>query len=131
MVELATGVSLPHAIVEAVTGGPLPVGRPPPAGGGAAVRFLVAAPGRVTAVSGVAEALGVPGVLRVGDLCRPGDAVPPLSDSHGRVGHVLAAGADAERAAAAADRAVALITVDTVGDTGATAPTATPAAGAR
>jgi hypothetical protein len=77
----------------------------------------------------VDEALGVPGVLRVGDLCRPGDVVPPLSDSHGRVGHVLAAGADAEQAAAAADRAVALIavdTVDTVEDAGTTARTAGP-----
>lgn len=113
LVHLTTGWDMIAGAVLALTHGVLPSGVAPSAGG-AAVRFVTPRPGRVVAVEGLAEALEVPGVLRVSELCRPGDMVTPLSDSWGRAGYVLAAGPDTTAAAAAADRAASLLVIRTV-----------------
>jgi biotin carboxylase len=80
---------------------------------GAAIRYLPAEPGEVVSVDGVADALALDGVVRVGELRRPGDVVPRLADSWDRNGWVLAAGPDTATAVATADRAAGLITVRT------------------
>ncbi|OKI89363.1 ATP-grasp domain-containing protein [Micromonospora sp. CB01531] len=73
--------------------------------GAAAVEFLVAPPGRVTAVDGVKAALRVPGVLDVQVEVAVGDMVPELLSSAQRSGHLLAWGADATGAESAARKA--------------------------
>jgi biotin carboxylase len=128
MVELVTGVNLPVATVTALAHGELPsaveAGTGPGTGlasgrgrgRGAAIRFLTASPGRIIAVSGLEEARAVDGVIRIGEVKGTGHVVPPLSDSWGRVGYVLAAGAEVESAARAAEHAASHIAVRTAPD---------------
>ena len=102
LVRLVTGVDPVREWVCAHLTAPAAPDRPPGTAGAAAIRYLTAAPGRVTRLSGVERAVQVPGVVDAALDVRPGDLVPPLRDSHGRVGWVLATGPDpaaAERAA--------------------------------
>lgn len=113
-------------MVELVTGGDMIIGSvltlahgsPPPAlairSGGAAIRYLTPNPGRVISVEGLVDALAVEGVLRVSDLCRPGDIVKPLGDSWNRTGYVLTAAASTSAAAAAAEVAASHLRIHTV-----------------
>ncbi|MCW3819962.1 ATP-grasp domain-containing protein [Micromonospora sp. DR5-3] len=73
--------------------------------GAAAVEFLVAPPGRVTAVDGVKAALRLPGVLDVQVDVAVGDTVPELLSSAQRSGHLLAWGTDPTGAESAARKA--------------------------
>jgi biotin carboxylase len=120
LAQLATGVDVFTGSVLAVARGELPavtaptVGAPP--GGGAAVRFLTADPGRVVDVTGVEDALSVDGVIRVGDVCPVGTVARPLGNSWDRLGYVLAAGPDPTAAAEAAEQAVSRIRIHTVAD---------------
>jgi biotin carboxylase len=56
---------------------------------GAAVRFLVAPPGRLTAVEGWDELLTHPSVLRAELTVAPGDVIPPVRQSGDRAGYVV------------------------------------------
>ena len=73
--------------------------------GAAAVEFLVAPPGRVTAIGGVRDALRVPGVLDVHLDVAIGDTVPELISSAHRSGYLMAWGADQTEAESAARKA--------------------------
>lgn len=73
--------------------------------GAAAVEFLVAPPGRVTAVDGRRAALRVPGVLDLQIEAKVGDHVPELLSSAHRSGHLLAWGATPTEAESAARKA--------------------------
>jgi biotin carboxylase len=73
--------------------------------GGACVRFLVAPPGRLVAVHGLAEAEAVPGVEWVRSYRRPGWELGPLRRGADRAGATLAVGATREEALERADRA--------------------------
>jgi biotin carboxylase len=79
--------------------------------GAAAVEFLVAPAGRVTAVDGVRAALRVPGVLDVQVDVAVGDTVPELISSAQRSGHLLAWGADPTGAESAARKAAEQVRV--------------------
>ncbi|MFU8871136.1 ATP-grasp domain-containing protein [Micromonospora sp. SL4-19] len=79
--------------------------------GAAAVEFLVAAPGRVTAVDGTRAALRMPGVLDVQLDVAVGDTVPELISSAYRSGHLLVWGAGPGEAAGAAREAADQIRV--------------------
>lgn len=66
----------------------------------AAIRFVLPVrPGTVTAVEGVAEASGCPGVVDVRATVEPGDRVGPLCSSLDRAGFVVAVAGTAEEAA--------------------------------
>ncbi|MCZ7439264.1 ATP-grasp domain-containing protein [Micromonospora sp. WMMC241] len=82
--------------------------------GAAAIEFLVAPPGRVTAVDGRRAALRVPGVLDVQVETKVGQTVPELLSSAHRSGHLMAWGATPDEAAVAARRAAGEIRI-TVG----------------
>ncbi|MBQ0900671.1 ATP-grasp domain-containing protein [Micromonospora sp. U21] len=86
-----------------------------PAGpsGAAAVEFLLAPPGTVTAVEGVRAASQVPGVLDVGVGVAVGDRVAEVTSSVRRSGQVLAWGADPAEATGAVARAAAQIRITT------------------
>ncbi|SBT53095.1 Biotin carboxylase [Micromonospora auratinigra] len=78
-----------------------------PAGpiGAAAIEFLLAPPGRVTAVQGVKAALRVSGVLDVQVDVAVGDTVAELISSAQRAGHLLVWGADQAEAEQSARKA--------------------------
>ncbi|MEU4210783.1 ATP-grasp domain-containing protein [Streptomyces sp. NPDC026206] len=112
LVQHVTGIDMIYGAVAALAH----AAPPPPAtplAGGAAIRYLAPAPGLVTAVEGLADALAVEGVIRAGELPSPGDEVAPLGDSWNRCGHVIATGPDPKSAAAAAEAAVARIVIRT------------------
>lgn len=111
MVDIATGVDLCAASALALAAGRLP--RPGDRAGGAAVRFLTAAPGVVSGVDGVPDAVAVDGVIRIGDLPATGTVVRSLRSSADRVGYVLAGGPTTAVAARAASAAAARVTVRT------------------
>ncbi|MYS19376.1 Biotin carboxylase [Streptomyces sp. DvalAA-14] len=113
LVELATGLDMLSGSVTTLAFGQLPPSSPAPRRG-AAIRYLVADPGRVVAVEGLDEASAVDGVIRVGELCAAGDTVSPLGDSWNRCGYVVTAAADTASAQAAARQAASLISIRTV-----------------
>ncbi|MEU4568428.1 ATP-grasp domain-containing protein [Micromonospora sp. NPDC023956] len=75
----------------------------------AAVEFLIAPPGTVTAIEDVRQAGQVPGLLDLRLDVAVGDRVTEVVSSRQRSGHVLVWGADPTAAAHAARRAVGLI----------------------
>ncbi|WP_328424469.1 ATP-grasp domain-containing protein [Micromonospora sp. NBC_00389] len=81
--------------------------------GAAAVEFLLAPPGTVTAVDGVRAARRVPGVLDVGVGVAVGDQVAEVTSSVQRSGQVLAWGTDPAEATGAATRAAGGIRITT------------------
>ncbi|MEW2590824.1 ATP-grasp domain-containing protein [Micromonospora aurantiaca] len=87
---------------------------PARATGAAAIEFLIAPPGRVTAVDGRRDALRVPGVLDVQVETKVGQTVPELLSSAHRSGHLMTWGTTPDEAADAARRAASQIRI-TVG----------------
>jgi biotin carboxylase len=116
-VRAATGQDLIAELV-ARTAGRRPVGAPvrdreAPACAG--IRFLVPdTDGEVAAVSGVADASRLPGVVEAAVTVRPGQRVVRQGCFLDRVGYVLATGDSQAQAGARADRALAALTVEMV-----------------
>ncbi|WP_290051600.1 ATP-grasp domain-containing protein [Amycolatopsis solani] len=77
----------------------------------AAIRFLTAREGVVTAVCGVEDAYRVAGVAEVALRVGPGDSTSWPSNSHHRIGHVIAVGGTPAEASARAEAARAQLTV--------------------
>ncbi|WP_406860755.1 ATP-grasp domain-containing protein [Streptomyces sp. HUAS MG47] len=123
LVRLVHGVDLEEATYRlAEDAAPL---RAVPADGAAAIRFLVAAPGVVTSVTGVADAESAPGVADVDVQVEAGDTVHELRWSEDRCGYVVAHAADAATAVRLAAEAAARIVITTEPTAGAAAPEAT------
>jgi biotin carboxylase len=80
---------------------------------GAIAKFLVARPGAVRAVMGTEEARAIEGVDDAEVFVPVGGRVLPLTDSAKRAAYVLARVAVREQATARADRALALVHIDT------------------
>lgn len=70
----------------------------PPARRGAATRFLLADPGRVTSIDGLTEVQACPGFVDLDIKVEVGGEVPRLADNFDRIGQLLATGADTEEA---------------------------------
>lgn len=111
LVRLVHGVDLEEAAYRLALDGGGP-GAPAP-DGAAAIRFLTAAPGRVTAVTGAAAAEESEGVLQVDVSVEPGDTVHALRWSEDRLGHVLVRAADTATAVRLAEEAAARIVITT------------------
>lgn len=109
LVDRAWGFSLTDAWVQLLAGREPDLPARPVAG--AAIRYLVAPPGVVAAVTGAEDARTAPGVWRSDVTVAPGATVRPLRSSWDRAGFVATTGADAAAAAELAARAVALVTV--------------------
>ncbi|MFF1836722.1 ATP-grasp domain-containing protein [Streptomyces sp. NPDC058231] len=111
LVRLVHGVDLEEATYRLAEGTEaLPV---PAADGAAAIRFLVAEPGVVTSVTGVADAESAPGVVDVDVQVDEGDTVHELRWSEDRCGYVLARAEDTATAVRLAAAAAARITITT------------------
>jgi biotin carboxylase len=84
-----------------------------PAHGGAIAKFLVARPGAVRGVGGVAEARAMEGVDDAEVFVPVGGHVLPLTDSAKRAAYVLSHGTTRQEATARADAALAIVRIDT------------------
>ncbi|MBN1172392.1 MAG: ATP-grasp domain-containing protein, partial [Micromonosporaceae bacterium] len=111
LIDLAYGGSI-LADLLAVLGGGQPA-TPPAARGGAAIRFLTARPGVVSAVTGVDEARALPGVREVTVSTALGATVPATNSSWDRIGSVIATARTAAEAGELAARAAETIAVET------------------
>jgi biotin carboxylase len=100
------GVALGDAALEAQ-------GAIAPAHGAAIAKFLVASPGTVRAIRGLAEARQAPGVADAEVFVPVGGRVYPLTDSAKRAAYVLAHGGTRGEAIARADAALRSITIET------------------
>jgi hypothetical protein len=79
----------------------------------AATRFLVAEPGRVTAIEGVEEVRAHPDTLDLEVNVAVGDTVGPLEANWSRLGQIVATGTDTTAAIAACEHLLSKITVTT------------------
>ena len=91
--DLAYGTKIRVALIDLLAG--RPVALPRSAQRTSAIRFLAAAPGTVTGVTGVDAAKGLPGVHDVEVDVEVGQEVRPWASSWDRAGHVIATGPDA------------------------------------
>jgi biotin carboxylase len=105
--DAATGIDLNGLAIDAALGCTSRTLRQAPSSrdGGAAVVFLVAPPGRLTAVENIEAAEAVEGVRWVRVYRRPGHVFGPLRRGADRAGAVLATGASREEALERARRA--------------------------
>lgn len=113
LVQSAYGVDLdtyaigwPFGLVAELTGSPEPKRA-------AATRFLVAEPGTVTAIDGLEQARAHPDLVALDLNVRVGHAVRPLTDNWGRLGQVVATGADTGAAIETCERLVMQTTITT------------------
>lgn len=91
LVRLVTGVDLLEQQIRCAAG--MPVTLPDGMRGYAGIRFLTSTgTGVLEAVTGVAEAELVPGVVTVVVTAAPGQRVAPPVDAYGRLGYVIASG---------------------------------------
>lgn len=112
LVPLSTGIDLVGAAL-AVALGREPDLSPKRSPGGAAIRFITAAPGVVQGITGLAQIEARPGVERAELYCRIGDSVPRLTDATARCGHIICSALTASLAAAAASEALAALRLET------------------
>jgi biotin carboxylase len=103
MVEQVTGIELHGSVFDQIVGRVLDPEAWRPRRG-AAVRYLRAEPGQVTAIEGLDRVTADPACLLAEVAVEVGQRVRPVTRSAERPGFVLAVGADADAAAAAADR---------------------------
>ena len=110
----ALGVDLNGLAIAAAVGRPASAAEltPTPRQGGACVRFLVAPPGELRAVTGVEEARRLPGVEDVRVYRRPRHVFGPLRRGSDRAGAVVAVGDSRDDALARADAAARLVAFD-------------------
>jgi biotin carboxylase len=80
---------------------------------GASIRYLVAAPGTVRAITGVAQARSMTGVFLVDMATEVGASVMRVTSSWDRLGLVMATGPDGDQSARRAEAAAAAISIDT------------------
>ncbi|RSD13988.1 ATP-grasp domain-containing protein [Amycolatopsis eburnea] len=111
LMDRSLGLSTMELLIRQYLGEPVPAA-PVPAGG-AAIRYLTAAPGVVASVSGVEIAAAVPGVLEAVVAVAPGGHVDALRVNEDRVGHVLATAPDPYLAGRIAEAAAQQIVVTT------------------
>ena len=113
LIEEAYRINLAGAFYT-VMRGDRPEPLPRRAAGGAAVRFMEAAPGEVMSVEGAAEAGLLPGVLSLSLPLKSGDTVRELQSSWDRVGSVMTRGATSADALRNAEAVVDAIRITTV-----------------
>ncbi|MFC0599014.1 ATP-grasp domain-containing protein [Streptomyces palmae] len=121
LVKLAAGYDIHEMTFSWLSGKPADVSHEPVAGA-AAIWFLTAEQGRVTAVGGEAEAGAGEGVRFAGLSAAVGDTIPEVRGSADRQGEALAVGDDADSALRRARAAIGRLRVEVEPLTPAAAP---------
>lgn len=116
---LHNGVDLVDATIDLAIGRRIDLARLRPIrAAGVALRYVWPRPGRVTSISGIAEARSAPGVAwvrfepRWRDLA-PGTVITPARAMGERVASILASGATRSQAVSRAEHAVGLVRIET------------------
>ena len=119
LVPLSTGEDMTACSLAAVIGDPVEL--TPTCARGSAIRFLymdelagISSEDEghiITSIEGTEQAAGMPGVVDVQLYKNVGDVAMPLKSSNDRLGHVIAAGDDADEAAARAEEALRAIRI--------------------
>lgn len=110
LIRRARGIDLIRELTRRILGRPPRL--QPSADAHASIRFLVPPrSGRLLAVTGEVEARAVASVCDLSHYRPPGAEIVLAGDFHDRIGHVMAASAQAAEARAAAERALALLTL--------------------
>ncbi|MFE2284670.1 ATP-grasp domain-containing protein [Streptomyces sp. NPDC059443] len=112
LVRLVHGVDLEEATYR-LAGESAPLPGAPTAQGAAAIRFLTAAPGIVTTVTGADDAEASEGVVQIDVQVAPGDTVHELRWSEDRCGYVMTHAADAPTAIRLAREAAERVVIAT------------------
>ncbi|GAA2682764.1 MULTISPECIES: ATP-grasp domain-containing protein [Actinosynnema] len=118
LAQTAYGVDMDLYAIGAPLGVVEPLRERPEPLGGAAVRFLVPAPGRVVSVAGVDAVRRDPALVELEVSVEPGDEVPPLVWSEDRVGLVVARGTSAADAVEQCERLASMVEIGTERDAG-------------
>lgn len=113
LIDLVYGGSMTASLLAVLTGQGDSVNRDRRPRRGASVRFLVAEPGTVRAINGVAQAQSMTGVLKVDIATEVGAMVNRVTSSWERLGLVMAMGADGAHSARRAEAAAAAIVIQT------------------
>lgn len=113
LAELVYGIDMDTYALGGPFGLVEPLMESPKATGGAAIRFLTPAAGRVVEVSGADAVAADPALVELEVAVRTGDVVPELTWSEERVGHVIARGGSAEEAIGNCERLAAAVTIRT------------------
>ncbi|TML84047.1 MAG: hypothetical protein E6G08_18515 [Actinobacteria bacterium] len=114
--RVALGVDLNMLAVRGALGEPVRADdlEPGRQAGGACIRFLLAPPGELRAVTGLEDAYGLDGIRGIRVYRRPGHVFGEVRKPADRAGAVLAVGGDRDEALERAARALELIRFETV-----------------
>lgn len=80
----------------------------------AATRFVLAEPGTVTVIHGLEEVRAHPDMVALDLNVRVGHAVPPLTDNWGRIGQIVASGANTAAAIETCEQLIKQTTITTI-----------------
>ncbi len=114
LVPLSTGIDMVEATIRIALGEKPNI--PAALTHGSAIRYLDTAPGVVESISGIKDALSVPGVSDVKVNVCIGDVVGDMTSSLSRTGYVIAQAADPKCALAACEEAISRINIDVRAD---------------
>ncbi len=118
LIDLVYGGSLISDLLAVLRGHGDSVNRDRQPRRGASIRFLVSEPGTVRAITGVAQARSMTGVLQVDMATAVGASVNRVTSSWERLGLVMTTGRDSTQSAQRAEAAAAAILIDTAAQEG-------------
>ena len=109
LVPLSTGIDMLGATIRLACGETVDVSPKNPRA--SAIRYFETEYGTVKGIVGVAEAMQIPGVIRIEMLKQPGETAGPIRNSLDRVGYVIAQADTAEQAVAVCEKALQTIRI--------------------
>lgn len=112
LVPLSTGVDMVKCCIEIALGYKPNLERT--LNMGSAIRYFETPVGRITNIRGVENAEQLPGVKQISFVRNIGDTILPINSSSDRIGFIIAQSEDAKRAITTCEKAMHLITIETV-----------------
>lgn len=112
LVPLATGIDMVQSVINMSLG--LQPDVMPKFNYGAALRHIVSEEGIISSITGIDEALCIPGVIKVEMLKKVGDKVTYFKNGNDRVGYVIATSDTTDKAIEICNKALSIIKVNLV-----------------
>ncbi len=110
LVPLSTGIDMVESCIRIALGEKPDI--TPKCQKGSAIRYFPQTAGTIRAINGIGDAEKIDGVQQISVVHGVGETVTAITDSASRMGFVIAQSADAKRAVAVCDEALARIGVD-------------------